>query len=689
MKPADKAAPSEPLVPWDNAYAHWSRALWTTEPDGAAPVMLQPALVRLRTTRNGKASKTETDPFAAARQVLAKAIEERALILDAVDADTGQTALATDNAPFLVYWPDSDPARIDNRFGTAIEVLQLGRRVGLSRGKGKPGIAARNAKAAKGPVRPIVAVIDDGIGFLNARFRRLDAAVPGGTRTRFHAVWLQAFRTIAGAAGGYVQAGRVLRRAEIDAMLAAGDQLEEDVIYRGLNADLLEPGAHRSSEMSFSLGTAILDTAAGADPMAGDPVSDWPLLAVQLPPEAVDNTAGTQLEPMLVQAVRWCLRQARHISTSAPIVINISFATFAGPKDGTKAVEALIAHAVDAWETATGRPARVVLSWGNARRTRQAARMMLQPGVAQALHWCQPPDDYTASYLELRADAPADLARLTLRVTPPGTNVAQTLAPMPANSSRKLFDGRGNHVGRLYHIGRRTTAPGVISPAHLVLAMAPTIEDGMRPVTPHGAWGLSFAAGQGSPVALRLEVQRDDTVQGYRLNGRQSYLDHPLAEGWDTETLDYGAPEAAGPITRAGTHSSFATAPSPRVLTVAAAVADGLRPARYSAEGAPWVCAAPDLAAIADRGPATPGRNVAGTFTGSRQMLDGTSVAAAQVTRELARMLGSAAAMPIPGPAEIAALIAVAGQPATPADAARLGAGVIIDPELMLPVRVA
>ena len=109
----------------------------------------------------------------------------------------------------------------------------------------------------------------------------------------------------------------------------------------------------------------------------------------------------------------------------------------------------------------------------------------------------------------------------------------------------------------------------------------------------------------------------------------------------------------------------------------------------YSAEGAAWVCAGPSLAAVADRAAATPGLNVAGTFTGSRRILDGTSVAAARATRMLARMLGQGAAPSNPGPAEIAALVAAAGVPADAADAPRLGAGVLTGPEATQALPVA
>lgn len=180
---------------------------------------------------------------------------------------------------------------------------------------------------------------------------------------------------------------------EIDALLAKSPQLEKAAVYRRLNRHLLEPGTHSSTEFSVSLGTHILDLAAGAGPERDDPVQEWPLLAVQLPPEAVDNTAGTQVEPCIIDAVRWILRQAQRINDHSPVVVNVSFATFAGPKDGSKPVEALIKHILERWQPRTGRTARLVYAFGNARRNRQGAMMQRVPNVESRLDWHQQPDD--------------------------------------------------------------------------------------------------------------------------------------------------------------------------------------------------------------------------------------------------------------------------------------------------------
>lgn len=649
-----------PLPCGTSAYADWSRTIAAAGSARVArPGVLRGALVVPR------------DPTA-----LRRAAEAGVVMIDA-----SLPGLPDDpQEPCLIYWTDTDPGLPEGGIAALADVLAESHPVTLEHAAApdpdpEP---ARSLRLAPGPSGPIVAVIDDGIGFLNARFCVADPGPRGGLpfRTRFHAVWLQSLRATP-APGGGLATGRILTRARIDAMLARGQRLEEAATYRALNRALLHPMAPRLSERGTSHGTHVLDLAAGAWPEdAADPVRTWPLLAVQLPPEAVDDTAGTLLEPLLVQGVRWCLRQAEAISDMAPVVINISYATFAGPKDGTKAIEAQMARAVALWRARTGREARIVLAFGNARLTRQAARLTLAPGAAQGLRWHLPPDDFTASYLELRPDAPADMARLTLTLTPPG-GAAQVIGPMPPESWVPVTDAAGAEVGRFYHIGPRVTAPGTVSPAHGVLAMAPTEAEAPRPRAAHGGWGVALSVTGSAPAALRLEVQRDDTPMGYRLNGRQSYLDHPLAEGWDDEGRDYGAPLPGCPITRAGTHSSFVTSSEPAIISVGAARDDTRAASRYSATGAAWTVPGPDLAALADRSPGgAPALVASGTFSGSGRSLDGSSAAAARVTRALALHLSAGPSAP--GPAEIAALVAAHGQPAT--DPARLGAGVLTAP---------
>lgn len=679
---------SHPIASADSAYLHWAQTLERI-PDGIP--RLHAALVRLRHGTN--------DPEAA-QQRLAEAVAEGRLILDPDDMahfgllpgpefSTGSSQgpdLPGD--PFILYWSGPSLLEFQAHFADLLEILQPAHAI---LGTPPADLAAApeampegDVPTTHGPAKPIVAVIDDGIGFLNMRFcrRAPHDAVTAPYRTRFHAIWLQAFRTVPDPAYGdtYVRAGQVLHRREIDRILAQGPRLDEEAAYHRLNSKLYEPGAHRSTEYGFSHGTHVLDLAAGADPETADPALSWPLLAVQLPPEAVDNTAGTQLEPCIVEGVRWVLRQALRINDDSPVVINISFATFAGPKDGTKAIEAMIAFLADRWQAQHGRRVRVVYAFGNSRLHHQCGHIGLMPGKRDQITWRLLPEDFAASYLEIRPEDPADLTRLKIDLNMPG-GPKQVLGPTPQNTYRPIRDRNGREVGRYYHLGPRQTAPGVITPPCGIIALAPSAgEPGDRLIRP-GAWTVGVEAEGRTRLALRLEVQRGDTPPGYRLNGRQSYLDDPRAYSWDPETLSYTKPGPDCPITRQATHSSFVTARSNCLYCVGAALdLPELSPSPYSAEGAPWTRPGPTLAAIADRGHGQTGLVASGTYSGSGRVGSGTSVAAARVTRALATSLDDGSFPSPPGPPEIAGLVAIYGKPAAATRTTRQGAGILTGP---------
>lgn len=79
--------------------------------------------------------------------------------------------------------------------------------------------------------------------------------------------------------------------ADIDQRLASGD--EEAVVYRQVNAALFPRTGQPMTNQRVAHGAHVLDLAAGAAPWGNDPMAEVPILAVQLPPAAVRDTAGT------------------------------------------------------------------------------------------------------------------------------------------------------------------------------------------------------------------------------------------------------------------------------------------------------------------------------------------------------------------------------------------------------------
>ncbi len=492
--------------------------------------------------------------------------------------------------------------------------------------------------------RPIVAIVDDGIGFLNARFRK--PAGQGRTRTRFHAVWLQALETRPRGPGPRrAHIGEIYSRRDINAWLDRGDALEESAVYSALNQQLYGIQGHRALEYGTSHGTHILDLAAGADPQdPDDPVLKWPLIGVQLPPEAVSDTSGMRFESYMVQAVRWILSQAARIDRKAPVIINLSLGMLAGAKDGSNFAEYQIAREASLWERETGQPVRVVWSFGNNRRSRQVARFDFDPAAGVRKHqipWRAQPDDLTASYLEIRTPDGVPSERIEIALTTP-SGVSSGFVSLPVGSFRTL-DANGRPVARIYHVEPHRLSKQVTQAATHTLAMAPNAAQVPgEPLAEAGLWTVAVRYVGTAPCAVHLQIQRDETLPGYAYPmGRQSYFDgDDSAYAWDADRGNWSGLAPDSPITRAGTHSALVTNTARQVFSAGAALwqasSQSYVPALYTPDGADWTVPGPTVSTRAEDGWVERGVLSSGTFTGSVSAIAGTSAAAGRLTRALA-----------------------------------------------------
>ena len=143
-------------------------------------------------------------------------------------------------------------------------------------------------------------------------------------------------------------------------------------------------------------------------------------------------------------------------------------------------------------------------------------------------------------------------------------------------------------------------------------------------------------------------MQRGDTPPGYRLFGRQSRFDDrattcaSIAGGTRPEENDIG-PE---PV-RAARHDQCAGAPGGEAIVIGGFRRSDYTASRYSGAGpivyppgivGPWRDG-PDATAVSDDSVALHGVLAAGTRTGSVCAMDGTSVAAPQITRLIAGLM--------------------------------------------------
>ncbi|MGL4310938.1 MAG: S8 family serine peptidase [Paracoccaceae bacterium] len=656
-----------------SGYDLWSRTLAPVS-DEVAAQMLQPVTIRLT---NGL-----TD---GGRSSLAAAIRDGVILIEGPDrrilGDYFGIPSDDKNAPepnyenalrivskdsrHFVSWKPADQRRILESFGDLFDVVEYGPLVFAPSGPVPTPVAPPLVNPPQNG-EPLVAVIDDGIGFLNIRFRRDE------THTRFHAIWLQSPVVLAAAPYGvpHPLGGIVLYRHHIDAILAAGPTLIETDIYHALNAVLVPADGHPSLEMGFTHGTHVADLCGGDDPANPTEAADWPLIGVQLASVDVDQTAGWKLTPSIRAAVRWVLEEALPFPQKSPLLVNLSFGNFAGPKDGTGMIEADLAAVTADWQTVNGRRAQIAYPYGNFRRTRQLANYVLG-GKLETLFWHLPPDNRESCFAEIHANphggVPADptkLVNLKLEIRPPGANTVLNVPIPPVGSGHYFLEAvTGKKLGFLAHMPAVVTAPGRQQPPYLLFGFAPTCEfltvampamPGVFFPPPAGAWELRM---KGNPkpnqLPLRIEVQRSDTPIGYPLKGRQSWLDHPDSHCWEMPEAAYSLPDPACPISREGTHSAFTTATPDVALNVVAMRGDPCelpvnhRAARYSSLGSTLLRTSPDVAAYGERSAGRPGLLASGTFSGGTRTSNGTSAACALVTRMAAKTLNGTSPLPM------------------------------------------
>lgn len=322
---------------------------------------------------------------------------------------------------------------------------------------------------------PIIGVTDEGIGYLNARFRRQSDEAENKTyETRILALWQQSMNATQSAwdSNGPCDLGRILSRDDITAQLNALQHKTEFEIYQENNNSLFGQNTHRLIEQNFSHGTAVLDVAAGADPAEGDVAQD--ILAVQLPPETLEDTSGTHLPAFFIMAVEWLLDEAR--TRGRPIIINVSLGFPAGTKTGGSLLERVLTERVNAmnadFQNSETPLAQLVFAYGNSHKDRLCAQISLRDEKTAAdIKWVVQPDDPTPSYIEIHRtdheslDLNADI-ELTL-ISPQGHHYCDIPMVNSSSNMNAVQAGSPHLIGRIYH----DDAEGV---ARFIVALPPT-----------------------------------------------------------------------------------------------------------------------------------------------------------------------------------------------------------------------
>ncbi|MBT2322321.1 hypothetical protein J7E62_08185 [Variovorax paradoxus] len=390
------------------------------------------------------------------------------------------------------------------------------------------GISARSQTPA-----PFLGVIDDFVGFLHPELA-----------ARFQAVWSQDLSS-PNASG--------MHWKRSDDMGYGFEYQQPEIgppIAREVYPPVLRRVTHRSHITSLAAGEYVRPDAAdmekGRRPFT-DMVSRVKLIGVHLPLGTVVDTSGGSMSAQVIDGLRFIIHRAGESSFGA---VNISYATHAGPHDG----QSILEHAIDELVRLRDGHLAVVFPVGNHYESRCHARFRLAPTEVRLLQWHILPDSATASFLEIWL--------------PPGAeNQIGVRVENPSGEKSDLVQ-----VGKLWV----TTDPAigcfaVIFPMQVAnsdsergtmafVAVAPT-----RPkastgaIAMHGVWLVEVHNCSAQAVEeIDAWIERNDSLFGRRVRGRQSYFvdpDYELNGRRPTPPED----NASSHVKREGSFSTFAT----------------------------------------------------------------------------------------------------------------------------------
>lgn len=485
----------------------------------------------------------------------------------------------------------------------------------------------------------ITAVIDDGIAFAHQNFRDRNG------ESRIECCWLQSARQ---EGSGRLLFGRELFRRDIDTLLERSGRDEEQV-YASIAMSDADRRYGTTMRRFATHGTHVLDIAAGFRhvPLAGDASAAEGLdrvriLAVQLPPSAIADTAGFGKDAYFLSAFHYIFQRADAVFKAYGITnpgdqwltVNFSFGATGGPHDGTGRIEQGIQDLVSQ-RTALGKPTQVIMPAGNTFSSALYGEIqprMLDGDDTDTIPWRVQPNSSASSHLEIWF---------------PGNPDGATLEISWPHGGPPLVFGLSRAADVKFPAG---TAPyGQICLSEFkdgkwlaVISLAPTepLQEGLR-AAPAGLWKIQLRQPPDQRFASSIccRIQRSENPFGFTTGARQSYFDDHTDTPFGTDGALAMCDDKNAFVRRFGSLNGMAIGRSIWIvggvyadtqLPTARSAAGPIRPLPFSA--LPFV----DLSAPSDDGTALPGRRAAGTFSGASARLSGTSVAAPCCSRQVA-----------------------------------------------------
>lgn len=555
-----------------------------------------------------------------------------------------------------------------------------------------------------------IGIIDDAIAFANSRFQHLgdDAQL----QTRFEHIWLQTPENNdeQEQEGSSVDFGYALSKDELQKLLLNNQNSHTNEINEGR---VYQTVSQRFKNINFNLnlphwghGTHVLDVATGYDP--SDPTGNKrPIFAVQLPTAVTANTSGRYLASYALQGLQqiidWAdeflvetenippvqkliiksFNESNPLPTSnnsnegtakdeietedfnhlIPLVINFSYGFQAGPKDGSTFFERQIDRLIKDRRDRGG-ITEVILPAGNSYDDRTHANYQLKSNDNQEIAWIIHPDDRTESFVEIwlpRGTYDRAIHPIEIELLPPKKSV--TIAgKSTSNDFVCLSLGEENVdypiAGIYFDWNDPSPNNGEVKETRPRLLLCVNRTQDRDAITnkiipsQSGEWKIKLTNKLKKTLDVDLYIQRDDTLSGYQIGGRQSYFDDKNAHEKSKTTGAYDALDKKNcPISGEGSLTAMGGGTLPIVVGAAnltshtiknantPADALNLEPSSYTSAGPTPSKQGPNASALVDFGNSYPGLYATGIRSGTSVLMNGTSVAAPLFTRAIADVM--------------------------------------------------
>ena len=519
----------------------------------------------------------------------------------------------------------------------------------------------------------LIGVIDDGCPFAAAQFLT-------GSGTRVRGIWDQNRNKLPIAVGA-----RLLGQVPFD--FKYGVEFLRDFANPGSQIGLDEwIGMHRTTAGSIdedgcyadaglrplkrraSHGAHVMDVVAGRIPTssrigpsrpgqdrrdppsfaaATDPASSADLVFVQFPEDGIRDGTGVWLKTYVEEGIQYILSFAEPNETKT-VVVNLSYGPTTGPHDGTAVLEEVLNAYVTHYDGTQGKPKlEIVLPAGNAYLS-EGHVACVGPGTTQAGRiewlWRLPPDNSVLCFAEIWMSTNDANGVVVTLISPSGATSTSTTGPIPPP----------NGIPFPSFTGAYAPLPWGTSTVWL-LAVEPTIAaSGFVPE--HGDWTIEID-GVSAKAKVHAYAARSDPNMDVRTGARLSHFVDPR---WQrTRSAEASCKYANGEfdmagsqIHRNGTLNGIATANIPAVHVAGGYILSNKRKSRYSSTGPArgGTRYGPDYVLPCDKSYALGGIRAGGNRSGGVFRLVGTSTAAPQLARQLAKV-GSP--LPFPQPTDV------------------------------------